>query len=319
MTEVFFETMKNAAQQVAILYVLVAVGFFADKLKIFTRETALLTTNLLFYVVTPVKVVQSFLVMEYSRENLWDLCIAALCGFALHGVSTTASRFLFNKSPADRAAVFKFAGAYGNCGYMALPLANAVLGARGVFYCSVVIVTFQIFAFSHGIHIMTRTGDGAKTKINYKRLLINPGMIGVTLGLPLFLLSAKLPLILSAPVDYLAGLNSPLAMLIFGTYIASTRMRDIFKEWRILCVALNKLILLPLFLLPLFALCGVSGTLLTAMILSASAPPANNTVLFTAKYGKDAGLAAQVVTAVSLLSIFTIPVMLGLASVIGAR
>ncbi len=316
MKTLFLETMGNAAQQVLILYILVAVGFGADKLKLFTRSTALACTSLLFYIITPIKIVQSFLAMEYSRENMRDLFIAAGCGMALHLLSSFTSTFLFNKSPAERAAVFKFAGAYGNCGYMALPLANAVLGAKGVFYCSVVIVTFQMFAFSHGVHLMTRGKE--KTKIDLKKLALNPGIISVALGLPLFLLHVQLPTVLSAPVDYLASLNTPLAMLIFGTYIANTRFRTMFTEWRILCVAANKLLFLPLVLLGVFTLFGVEGTLLTAMILSASAPPANNTVMFAAKYENDAGLAAQVVTAVSFLSILTMPLMLGLASVVGS-
>jgi len=310
----FFSTMTAAGQQVAILYVIVAVGFAADKLKLFERKAALLCTSLLFHIVTPIKIVQSFLAMEYSADSVRGLLIAGGCGLILHTVSTAASSFVFNKSPVERASVFKFASAYGNCGYMALPLANALIGAQGVFYCSVVIITFQLFAFSHGLHIMSRSPSGESGKISLKKLALNPGLVSVGLGLPLFLLGVKLPNMLSAPIDYIASLNTPLSMLMFGTYIANTQLRGIFKEWRILGVALLKLVFLPLAMLGLFSLFGVKGTLLTAVILSASAPPANNTVMFAAKYEKDAGLAAQVVSAVSFLSILTIPVMQGLAT-----
>lgn len=319
----FLENMLTAAQQVAILYVIVAVGFLADKLKLFRQETALACTNLLFYVVTPCKVVQSFLSMEFSPQNARDLFIAAGCGILLHAIAALCSTFLFRKTQAQRAAVFQYASAYGNCGYMALPLANAVLGEKGVFFCSVVIMTFQLFAFSHGAYLMTRCDEKSKnTKsslpLDWKKLLTNPGIISVLAGLPLFLLQVKLPLVIASPVDYIASLNTPLAMLMFGTYIANTQLRATLKEWRILGVAAFKLLLLPALLLVLLRLLGIGGILLQSIILSAAAPPANNTVLFAAKYGRDAGLAAQVVSAVSLLSIVTMPVMIGFAGVAGA-
>lgn len=43
---------------------------------------------------------------------------------------------------------------------MALPLAEAELGAEGVFFCSGVLIPFNIFAFTHGIYLMS--GESAK-------------------------------------------------------------------------------------------------------------------------------------------------------------
>lgn len=50
------------------------------------------------------------------------------------------------------------------------------------------------------------------------------------------------------------------------------------------------------------------------MIIAASAPPANITVVFAAKYNKDTGLASQTVAIVSFISIVTMPLWIGLAS-----
>ena len=51
--------------------------------------------------------------------------------------------------------------------------------------------------------------------------------------------------------------------------------------------------------------------------LAASAPSANNTVIFAAKYGKDTALASQTVAVVSFISIATMPFMIALTKVIG--
>ena len=103
-----------------------------------------------------------------------------------------------------------------------------------------------------------------------------------------------------------------------GKPIRIWKFRSMFRETKILFVALCKLILVPLAMLGIYYLFGIRGTLLSALILSASAPSANNTVLFAAKYNKDTGLAAQTVSAVSLVSIVTMPTMIALAMSIPA-
>ncbi len=311
----FIENLMVAAEQVAILYVLVAVGFLADKAGLFTEKAALLCTDLLFYIVTTAKIVQSFLSMEYDAQSVKGLAIAAGCGALLHIIGGGISFLVFNKAPSNKKNIFKYASVYGNCGYMALPLASAVLGNQGVFYCSAVIMSFQIASFTHGIWLMSRSESGEKTKFDLKKIIINPGTIAVAIGLPMFLLSVKLPSIINEPINYLAELNTPVAMLIFGTYLAHTNAKAALKEWRILSVAGIKLVLIPLICLGIFKLFGLSGTLLTALIISASAPTANNTVMFAAKYGKDTGLASQTVAIVSFISIVTMPIFIGIASV----
>ncbi len=310
----FLDNMLTAAQQVLILYIIVAVGFAADKFGVYPEKVARSCTDLLFYVITPAKIIQSFFTLDYNRETAKGLFIAIGCGLLLHGVAALLSTAVFNKCPSDKSCIFKYSCAYGNCGYMALPLANAVLGEEGVFYCSAVIISFQIFSFTHGIYVMNKGKQSGKSEVDFKRIILNPGVISVIIGLPLFLLSVELPKVITTPVDYIANLNTPIAMLIFGTYIANTKFSTIFKEWRILCVSAVKLLVLPSIMLLIFRLFGINGTLLIALVMSASAPPANNTVMFAAKYDRDTGLASQTVTAASLLSIVTMPLMIGLAS-----
>ncbi len=311
----FLDNVLIAGEQVLILYVIVAIGFISDKVGFFTEKVAKSCTDLLFYVVTSAKIVESFYTLEYSPETAKKLFIALGCGLLLHLVSAGISTLVFNKCPKEKSCIFKYASAYGNCGYMALPLASAVLGDEGVFYCSAVIISFQMFTFTHGVYTINK-GSETATKFEWKKLILNPGVLSVIVGLPIFLLSIDLPEIITEPVSYVASLNSPLAMLIFGTYIAHTNFRTIFKEWRILGVAAIKLLILPAIMLGALHLIGINGTLLVALIISASAPPATNTAIFAAKYDRDTALASQTVAAVSFMSILTMPVMIAAAQML---
>lgn len=306
----FLENLQTTAQQVIILYILIAVGFFADKAGLYTEKASKLNTNLLFYIVTPMVIVNSFLTIDNSPENLKNFGLAALCGVAIHVIGMILIIPMFRKTEKSKAGIYRYACMYGNCGYMALPLANAVLGAQGAFYCSAVIMVFNIFSFTHGIYIMGAQKGG----FNFKKLFINPGSIGVALGLPLYLLGVELPTVIASPISSLASLNTPIAMLIFGTYIAHTDLKSMFTDKNIYGVAAIKLVAIPLIMIALFKGLKIDPLLATAISVSASAPCANNTVILAGKYDLDTGVASKTVALVSFFSILTMPVMIALAA-----
>lgn len=304
----FLENVKQAAEQVAVLYVMVAVGFICDKVGLFTEKTARKLVDLLMYFIVVCMLVKSFVGIELNEETLRKFLISMLLGFALHIIAILLNVPFFRKKNDER-PIFKYACIYGNVGFMALPLAQAVLGDEGVFYCANGVIAFNVITFIHGISLMSRK----KEKLDIKKLILNPGVISVVIGLPLFLLQVKLPVVISKPLEYFSQINTPIAMLIFGTYLANTDLRTVFTEKRIYVVALFKLILMPLACIGIFRLCGVTGTLLTAFAITACVPSANNTFMFATKFDRDTGLASRTVALVSLFSVVTMPVIIAFA------
>ena len=311
----FLSNVYTAFTQVVILFLVAAVGFICHKTGIYTEKASRLTTNLLFYMVAPAIIIRSFYGMDYSRDSIKGLMMALLGGVLFHVVGMIFSTVLFNKNGKETASIFKYACCYGNVGYMALPLAQAILGDEGVFYCSVILVPFNILSFTHGVGIMQKKEE--KDKINIKKLIVNPGVIGVAIGLPIFLLQVELPQIIFSPVSYIADLNTPLAMVMFGTYLASADWKTLFSDKRIFGSAVVKLIFVPLITIGCLKLFGYGGTLIAACALSASAPTASNTVMFAAKYDRDTAVASKVTAFVSVLSILTMPVMIAIAQMLG--
>ena len=301
--------MKSAAGQVAILYLIVLVGFICDKVKLFTEATARATVNLLLYIITPCIIIDSFLKMEYSPARAQKFFIALGLMFLLHFVAILLNLPFFRPKRGENNRIYKYASIYGNVGFMALPLAKAVLGAKGVFYCSSGLIAFNIITFTHGVRVMA----GDNYKFDWKKLVLNPGVIGVAIGLPLFLLDVQVPNVIAQPISLIAGLNTAVAMLIFGTYLANTDLKTMFKAKGIYLVALLKLIALPVICIFLFKLMGIKGSLLVACAISASVPSGNNTFMFASKYGLDVGMASKTVALVSLFSIVTMPVIIAFA------
>ncbi|MCI5537826.1 MAG: AEC family transporter [Oscillospiraceae bacterium] len=309
--ELFLTNAGTAAKQVAILYVLVAIGFIAEKTNVFSRDTAKKANKLLFCIVTPFVIINSFLSMEFTAEKAKGLALAVLFAFLIHITAIILDIPFFNKLDPDDACVYKFGSIYGNVGYMALPLAGAILGEQGIFYCSAGVIAHNVMAFTHGVWLMNKSSG--KNKFELKSIIINPGVISVIIGLPLFIFSVKLPEIIQTPIDYIASLNTPLAMLILGTYIANADLKTLFSVKEQYISALIKLILNPAVMLILFKLLKIDPIIAAACTVSASAPSANNSVMFSAMYDKDTAKASKNVAFSDLVSIITMPMMIAAA------
>lgn len=308
----FLQYMATAFGQVMILAVLVAVGYICDKTGLYTQKVSRACNDLLFYIVTPAVIIQSFFKVEFNPANGLSFLAMFIIIAVFQAVGCLVVWPLYKKSGEDR-PVFQYASMYGNMGYMGLPLAEAVAGEAGVFFCSAAVVVFNIFCFSHGISLMQR----GKDRLQLKKLLINPGTIGIVIGLPLFLLNVKLPAVFATPIASLGSMNTPLAMLMFGTYLANTDLPAMFRQKENYGVALIKLVVLPLVAILALRLCGVQGPMLVTAAVCCGAPTANNTAMFAAKYGRDTGVASKVGGLVSILSIITLSACIALADTIG--
>ncbi len=312
----FFNYMAAAFGQVSVLAVLVAAGFACDKAGLFTQRIAKDCNQLLFYVITPTVVVHSFLNVTLSAKNAISFLVMALIMVIYHGAGALVVRHLY-KDAGENSSIFRYATVYGNVGYMGLPLAQAVAGAQGVFFCSAAVVVFNVFAFTHGIGLMRQ----GKEKTSLSKMLINPGTIGIMVGLPLCLLKGvfglELPALILAPINHIGNLNTPMAMLMFGTYLANTDLPGMFRQKENYMVAALKLILFPAVVLTGAYLLGARGPLLLAAAVACSAPTANNTVMFAAQYKRDTGIASKASGFSSVLSIVTMPIFIALADLLG--
>lgn len=147
----FLDNFIIAARQVGILYVMVLVGVVCDRIGLFTEKTGKACTDLLFYIITPSVIINSFFTREFTKDSGMRLLIAVGCGFLMHFIAIAINTPLFSKGDRDENCVYKYGAIYGNVGYMTLPLTEALLGSEGVFYCSAVVMAFNAVSFTHGV------------------------------------------------------------------------------------------------------------------------------------------------------------------------
>ncbi|MCC8073021.1 MAG: AEC family transporter [Clostridiales bacterium] len=308
----FLENLKTIALQVLILYLIAGVGFVTDKIGIFSQDDGKRLIDLLFNVILPIAIIRTFINMEYTPEHVKGIFIAFACAMGTHLFGAIVSAFTFRKRSLKERGIYHYGMILSNAAFLALPLAKSVIGDEGIFYCSVYVAVFNMVAFTYGIYEIS----GHEAKIDFKRLIFNPGSISVIIGLPLFFLQPDIPYFIDYPMELIGNCNSPLAMIVFGTFLANSNFKNLLMKKELYFTSFIRLVLIPLCMLGIFYLCGVRGDLLTAMIISSAAPTATNTAMYAAKYDNDTALGAEIAAQTSVFSIVTMPVIVALASVV---
>lgn len=308
----FWTSAADVAQQVVILFLLMLVGTILAKLKWLTETGAKEITKLLLTFVSVCVIVNSFLAVENTPGKMGEMGIAALASVLSVAVGAAIALPLFRRRPAAQRSVLRFGASFSNCGFMGLPLVNALLGAEGVFLVSIFIAVFQIFVWTYGVMLYRREGE----KLSAAKALLNPGVIGVVIGLPFFLFSLPMPGIAASTMAGLGDLNTPLAMIVTGFYLAHADLRPRKGDGPLWMVMGLRLLVVPAVSFGILYLLGVRGLPLVACMVPLCAPSASNTTLFAVMFEADKEMSSRMVTQCTLLSILTMPVLISFARVV---
>ena len=299
----------TVASQVGVLFALMGVGALCRRCRLLDETAVKGIVNVLILIVTPCLIVDVFQ-RPFDSSMMHGFLWAVLLAFLAHVVLVVTAH-LFPCADCKARPVLRLAVVFSNAGFMGIPLEQAILGAEGVFYGAVYIVMFNIFIWSWGLHEMSGNGGSASVR----QMILNPGTVGIAVGLPLFLLSASLPLAVRTPVNLLAGLNTPLAMLVIGFYLAGADFRRVVRTPSAYVAAFVRLVLFPLAMIaamyPLRTC--FPREMMLALVIAASAPVAAMVSMFAAKFGRDVDLSVGLVSGTTLLSIMTMPPIIALA------
>jgi len=288
---------------------MISIGFLCNKTRLLKKEAIDGMTDLVLYVVAPCLIIISFQ-RSFNPQLLGSLGVAVLIAVVYHLINIGFAHLLVHDSVEKRRRVLRFALVFSNAGFMSIPLQRALLGEKGVFYGAAVIAVFTVVVWSYGLVLMS----GDSESINIRQLVFNPGVIGVIIGLLFFVTSVTLPAVVAEPMRTIGELNTPIPMLIIGYYLADARFGDMLKDLRVHFVVFLRLIVVPLILLALILMFGVNEeTLVVACVIAASAPAAAMTTMFSAKFGQDTLLSVGIVSYSTVVSIFTMPLVVGLA------
>jgi len=292
--------------QTIIIFILIAVGFTLSKLGKLDETGTKQMTTILLSIVTPCVLIHSYQQKSFNLSLAKNLGLAALVTLIVHLVAILIATLYFKKEETNRYRINIFASVYSNCGFMAIPLLTATLGEDGVFYGAMYLVIFTICYWIHGPYLFT----GDKSNLKPSMAVKTPGVIGTGIALLLFVFNIKLPEVIIRPVEFLADMNTPLAMLILGCYLSKVNFKKVLSNPDIYKVSVLRLILIPILTVYLLKIFGIDPVVAKSILIPAACPVATVCTLFAAKFGLDATYSSEVVSISTIFSILTIPLII---------
>ena len=292
-------------KQLVIMIIITLAGYIFARIAKVTDEQQKFMSRLLLYFINPFLVLNSFN-MEFTWLKFRQLWFAAFIALILHGVMILLG-FLSSKEKIDRVAV-----AFTNCGFVGIPLIRGVFGDEGVFYLMGYLIVFNVLIWTYGYYQFCG-------KTNLKKIITNPNIIAVAIGLVMFCLPFKLPELLQKPIVMIADINTPMAMLLLGilfarfefdrTYIARLVKTMLF---RLIVTSICNLGVI-LLAYKIFANVQDIKMMLFAIYICSMCPVATTIPGLAVVFDHDKSFASLLVTISSVFCILTIPSFVALA------
>lgn len=287
-------------RKTALMLIYMGIGFFFYKKNLFTKGNTKALTNLLVKAVLPCVVIHSFMI-DYSNEGVRILADGLLGAIVILVFGGVLCYFIFGKDVLSRVGV-----TFPNAGFCGIPLVVATFGSEYLFYMMPLQISITIIQYTYASLAFKKE----KTNL-VKELMTNPLIISAIVGLSIYFfnLNSIIPTLVKEVVDGLFNIQTPLAMIIVGTYLAQIDFKHLHIKEDMLA-AFVRLILIPVCVALIFKLLPISQMTKDILLICTSCSIGSNIAVYAQMYDGDYIYACEVVSFSMIISAITIPLII---------
>ena len=293
-------------QKITEMFLLMGMGYLLVRRKMLTDQGTADIGKLLTTVVIPLILINNLWV-ERTAEKSRILLESTGISLVILAVSVAVSMLLFRRD-----GVSAFSSAFSNAGFIGIPLVTGVLGDDAVFYISTMIVLIGALQYTIGLVMIT----GDKALMKPEAILRNTVILSVAVGIGLYLLGIPKPALVSSLFGTIGSVNTPLAMILLGGYLAQTSWKQIFGVASNYLVSFVRLLLIPALCVAVLRYLPIGDAdLKLALMITAACPAGSLGAIFARQYGKDFEKATGQVCISTILCLIGIPLITALCGI----
>ena len=304
--------------QIAAMVLIVLAGYLITKLGLMDGEQSRVISRVVVYVIVPCTLLNAFQT-EFEVEKVEALAVSCVAAVLIHmlylGLTWGLSRGERGLTPAEQGSIV-----YTNAGNLIIPLILGTLGSEYVIYTCPYMTVQSLLIWTHGQALM-----GGGKGLTVKKVVTNPCLVSIFLGLVLFFLHIQLPGALGSAVSSLGSCIGPMSMLVIGVLLAETNLKEAFSHLRIYWVIFLRLMVYPLLTVLLLLAVGrlwgrVDGNrILLVTLLCSSGPPAPTLTQLAQLFNNpESGYTSSINAVTTVLCAATMPVMILLFQLLSA-
>ena len=305
-------------KQLGVMAVIALAGFAAAKAFGFGKKEQTFVSKLLLYVINPCLILHTF-DQPFDKDRFKELLVVIAVSVAAHlllmllAVLTCRSRTEEGKK---LDALDKISVVFTNCGFIGIPLINGIFGQGGTFYLMGYIAVFNICLWTLGYYIISG-------KVKLAKVVTNPNVLAVLLGMIIFCIPYRLPDFIASPLTYIGEMNTATSMILLGMLFANfSRGETPLSNYVLRLVKVCSLRLVASFFVMLFVCWAASRLfsgmqnihLMTFVVFIASLCPVGMSVSSLAViFDRDESYASMIVALTSALCLLTLPLSVAIA------
>ena len=287
------------------LFLIILVGVYAAKKRIITKEINKGLTNILLKITLPCLVVSSF-IFDLSDELKDNIIRCFIYSPLVLIISIVISYILLIPIKGEKKIIIQFANVFSNCGFIGFPIVFSIYGNEGVIYASIFNLFFTAFLWTYGVILF----NGKLKREDIKKVLLNPAIVAVFIGLIIMIFGFDIPSVLSSTLDLVGNMTSPLSMIIVGVILGNAKIISYLKDKTIYYSAFLKLIIMPCILILISKLIKDTSLVIKTLIIVTAMPAAAMTSILAESFDKESEYSAVIVFITTLFSVITFPILL---------
>ena len=299
--------------RVASIFILILIGFIANKIGVLPDTSRKHLTNLMLCITAPCMAAQSLYSKELSEEVITDT-IQILVGTAVYFIIVTALAFVMVKGlkfkPKKEWGIYIVAITCINTGFMGFPITKAIFG-DDLFYLMVIeniILCVYLYSLSP-ILLYVGRDDKPKGGLAIMKSILNPCTIGIIVGVVMLILGIKPPQALDEVVTSLSEATIPLSMIIVGVQLGSSNIREMIKNKYINITNVVTMVFIPIVtFLIVDQFDFLSSDVKVILIFASVFPTAVAPSAIAEKEGLDPTRLAELVSVTTVTSLIVIPI-----------
>ena len=291
-------------EQLVKMFFILLLAFICYRIGLVSQEGNKSVSNLLLMVVNPCLILTVYQA-EYDPELVRGLLLSFAAAVLTHVIGIIVSTLLIRPGSGPDYSIERYNAMYSNCGFIGIPLIGSVLGDTGVFYLTAYMVIFNLFTWTHGVILMEK-----KCSLrNLKEGLISPMFIATIAAVTLFFLQFKFPPVLMDSLNYVADMNTPLAMMVAGFSVAQSDLRKMLRNVHLYLVSAVKLLVIPLCTIPLLMAMHLPQMVSITTLIGAACPAATTGTMLAIRYKQNYTYSSELFAMSSVLSVISMPVI----------
>lgn len=291
-------------EQLLKMFFILLLAFICYKIRLVDQNGNKTVSNLLLLVVNPILIITVYQT-DYDPGLVRGLMLAFGAAAATHVLGIVISTLLIRPGSGTDYCIERFNAIYSNCGFIGIPLIGAVLGDTGVFYLTAYMVIFNLFSWTHGVTLM----EGKFSLKTLKSGLFSPMFIATVIAVVLFFAQLRIPPVLMDSMNYVADMNTPLAMMVAGFSVAQADLGKMCRNPRLYLASAVKLAVIPLCAIPVLMLFGLPSDVSMTILIAAACPAATTGTMMAIRYKQNYTYSSEIFAMSTILSVATIPLL----------